>query len=138
MHEDINVQIINMDVKIPEQVTKNQDGSYTIFLNARFSQEYRAQAYQHALKHIQNGDFDREDGNVQVIELVTHDLQPAIPPHILQEKQPDTTVKLRRRKRKRRSECLQEQYMRDRLNFILEHCDSFAIAEHEYLYGKDL
>ena len=37
--ENINVQLINMDTKIPEQLIRNDDDSYTIFLNARLSQE---------------------------------------------------------------------------------------------------
>ena len=123
-----------MDVKIPEQVTKNSDGSYTIFLNAKFNQEYRAQAYQHALEHIQNGDFDRRIENVQDIELVAHGLQSAVSQDSTKEQQ--TTVKPRYRKRRRNR--TQEQYTRDRLNFILEHCDSYEMAEHNYLYGKDL
>ena len=134
MHEDINVMLIDMDVKIPEQVTKNTDGSYTIFLNAKFNQEYRAQAYQHALEHIQNGDFDRETENVQNIELAAHGLQSAISQDSTKMQQ--TTSKPHRRKRRRNR--AQEQYAQDRLNFILEHCDSFAIAERNYLYGKDL
>ena len=37
MAENINIQMIDMDVMIPEQVVQNPDGSYTIFLNARLS-----------------------------------------------------------------------------------------------------
>ena len=133
MHEDINVKLIDMDVKIPEQVTKNLDGSYTIFLNARFNQEYRAQAYQHALEHIQNGDFDRKTENVQDIEMMAHGLKSAI----LDQNQ-EENINNRLRRRKRRRDHTQEQYARDRLNFILEHCGSYSMAEHNYLYGKDL
>ncbi len=39
--EEINVQLLNMDTKIPEQLIKNDDDTYTIFLNARLSQESR-------------------------------------------------------------------------------------------------
>lgn len=74
MYEDINVILLDMDVKIPEQVTKNTDGSYTIFLNARLSYENQLRSYEHALKHIKNEDFEQEFGNVQAIETVAHEL----------------------------------------------------------------
>lgn len=69
--EDINVLLMDMDTKIPEQLIKNNDDSYTIFLNARLSQESRLKSYRHALKHILGNDFDKD--NVQEIEETTHD-----------------------------------------------------------------
>lgn len=68
--EKINVQILNMDTKIPEQLIKNDDDSYTIFLNARLSQESRMKSYYHALQHINGNDFEKD--NVQEIEELTH------------------------------------------------------------------
>lgn len=68
--EKINVQLLNMDTKIPEQLVKNDDDSYTIFLNARLSQESRIKSYMHALRHIEGNDFDK--ANVQDIELNAH------------------------------------------------------------------
>lgn len=68
--ESINIQIMNMDTKIPEHLVKNDDDSYTIFLNARLSYENRIKSYNHALKHIMENDFEKED--VQEIELDAH------------------------------------------------------------------
>lgn len=68
---DVNTKVINMDVLIPEQIVKNKDDSYTIFLNARPSREKQLQAYLHAMQHIENGDFDKND--VQEIEIVAHE-----------------------------------------------------------------
>ena len=68
--EEINVQLLNMDTKIPEQLVKNEDDTYTIFLNARLSQESRLKSYYHALKHITEDDFNKE--NVQEIEKNAH------------------------------------------------------------------
>lgn len=68
--EDINVQLMDMDTKIPEQLIKNNDDSYTIFLNARLSQESRLKSYRHALRHILGNDF--ENDSVQKIEKSTH------------------------------------------------------------------
>lgn len=73
MHLDyINVQILDMDAKIPEHLVKNADDSYTIFLNARLSQESQIKSYYHALQHIKNSDFEKED--VQTIEAEAHKL----------------------------------------------------------------
>ncbi len=66
----INVQLLNMDTKIPEHLVKNADDSYTIFLNAKLSQESRVKSYYHALRHIQEQDFEKQ--NVQDIEIQAH------------------------------------------------------------------
>lgn len=68
--EDINVQLMDMDTMVPEQLVKNDDDSYTIFLNARLSQESRLKSYYHALRHIIENDFQKED--VQEIESKAH------------------------------------------------------------------
>lgn len=68
---DINTKIIDMDVLVGEQITANSDGSYTIFLNARLSHERQLEAYAHALRHIQNEDFNKD--NADMIELAAHE-----------------------------------------------------------------
>ena len=54
---NINVQIIDFGNSIQETVTINDDGSFSIFLNARLSYERRLEAYWHEMRHIQNQDF---------------------------------------------------------------------------------
>lgn len=54
---NINVQIIDFGNSIPATVTINDDGSFSIFLNARLSYERRLEAYWHEMRHIQNQDF---------------------------------------------------------------------------------
>lgn len=71
--EEINVQILNMDTKIPEQLIKNDDDSYTIFLNARLSQESRIKSYCHAMKHILGSDFEKAD--INEIEQQAHNIE---------------------------------------------------------------
>lgn len=68
--EDIGVHIINMDTLVHEQVVYNEDGSFSIFINARLSFEAQMQAYQHALMHIARDDFHKHD--VDEIETETH------------------------------------------------------------------
>ena len=70
--ENINVQFLDMDTKIPEHLIKNADDSYTIFLNSKLSREEHLKSYLHALSHIQNGDFDKL--NVNQIEYDAHGL----------------------------------------------------------------
>ena len=68
--ENINVQIMDMDTMVPEHLVKNEDNSYTIFLNARLSKEKQLKSYYHALRHINENDFCKE--NVQKIEYEAH------------------------------------------------------------------
>ncbi len=69
--EDINVQLLNMDTKIPEHLVKNNDDSYTLFLNAKLSHDSQIKSYYHALRHIAENDYEKE--SVQEIEIKTHD-----------------------------------------------------------------
>ena len=70
LFEDIGVHLIDMDTMIREQVILNEDGSFSIFINARLNHEAQLLAYQHALLHILNDDFHKED--VDEIESVAH------------------------------------------------------------------
>lgn len=69
--DDIFVYIIAMDPLVKEQVVANQDGTFTIFINDYLSPERRMKAYNHAVSHIRNGDFDKKT-DVDVIECEAH------------------------------------------------------------------
>ena len=72
---DINVQMIDLKTtKVKKTVTCNEDGSYTIFLNTRFTQEQLNDAYIHALNHIIRADFDKHTSSVDTIEAYAHGL----------------------------------------------------------------
>lgn len=45
------------EIQFRQPVTINEDGSFSIFLNARLSYEQRMQAYLHEMRHIQKDDF---------------------------------------------------------------------------------
>lgn len=66
----VNCNIINFPNSGNEMIIKNEDGSYTILINAKLSDQGRIEAYKHALKHIKNDDFDKMD--VQEIEASAH------------------------------------------------------------------
>lgn len=65
---EVNVQIIDFGNSVPATVTINEDGSFSIFLNARLSYERRLEAYMHELRHIESNDFNSRE-TVEEIEL---------------------------------------------------------------------
>lgn len=67
----IDYQIVLLDMSTNEAVTVNEDGSYTIFINARLNREQQIKSYYHAMKHITGKDFEKE--NVQEIEVLAHE-----------------------------------------------------------------
>ena len=69
----INTIMMDMEIGIEEQVCRNTDGSYTVFLNARYDHETLEKAYTHALEHIRNDDWQHE--NVQLIEAEAHETE---------------------------------------------------------------
>lgn len=48
----------------------NPDGTYSIFINARFGYEAQKEVYLHELRHIRNNDFEK--ANVEKIERGNH------------------------------------------------------------------
>ena len=72
MAEDIYVYLIDMPTNISEMITPCS-GGYTVYLNARKSYSERVQAYLHALRHVERGDFDYDNcKTIQQIEYETH------------------------------------------------------------------
>lgn len=64
---DVNVVLMDFPSKKGnEMVVPNEDGSYTILINAGLNYESQLKAYEHAMSHITNDDFLK--GNVQEIE----------------------------------------------------------------------
>lgn len=68
---DIQVRLIDFPTKGNEVVTKNEDDSYTIFINAKLSHEKQLKVYAHAMKHIERGDFEKCDADQ--IEFEAHE-----------------------------------------------------------------
>lgn len=61
--EDIGVYLMDMDTGIDEQIIYNSDGSFTIFINSRFNCERQMKAYQHAIKHIMEKDYEKSSAD---------------------------------------------------------------------------
>ena len=62
--------LIDFPARGREIVTPNDDGTYTVLINARLSAYAQREALDHALEHIRRGDFDKVD--VQTIEAEAH------------------------------------------------------------------
>ena len=75
--DDIYVYIVDLKSSVPEMVTQNPDGSYTVILNARYSYERQRESYRHACRHIERCDFERME--VQEIETDAHKQKNRIP-----------------------------------------------------------
>lgn len=54
---------LDMDTAVEEEVHPNEDGSFTIFINARISHARQMAAYRHAIKHIMKDDFNKENAD---------------------------------------------------------------------------
>ncbi len=60
MTRDIYTRLVDLPTTVYSFARSNPDGSYTIILNARLSQEDRARHYRHELRHIVGDDFEKE------------------------------------------------------------------------------
>lgn len=67
--DDIFIYITALPPGMNEAVLPCSDG-YTIYINDALDDQQRAQALNHAMKHIYNNDFRKED--VQKIEMDAH------------------------------------------------------------------
>lgn len=132
MTPDVNVFLIDMNNN--EAVTHNEDGSYSVFINARLSNDGQLKAYEHAMRHIRESDFQKE--NVQTIEVAAHGISiPDNAPKIPAEKYLEQIKRLQRQQRR-----LQRQMKKneEKVRFLQEHANLFAIGEYQKLYGDDL
>lgn len=68
--EDFNVIPRDMEIGIPEQVNKNDDGSYTVFLNTRYTHEKWIESMEHVFNHVRGNDWEKDC--VQSIEVIRH------------------------------------------------------------------
>lgn len=69
--ENYNIILYNMPTGIKAFTRSNPDGTYTIVLNARLSNEQQRLSFYHELMHIQNGDYDRKT-DVGMLEIYAH------------------------------------------------------------------
>lgn len=115
-------------------VVPNEDGSYTILINAKLSQEEQLKAYQHALNHIKNEDFEKSD--IQNIEFQAHNLKTSKKFVPVSASKYEKKLKQLRRERKRLQQALKDKERE--IDFIIDlngpECFEKA-AEYNWLYG---
>lgn len=56
----IAVHLVDLPHEVKGFTKKNKDGSYTIMINARLSSEMQINTYDHEIRHIENGDYDKD------------------------------------------------------------------------------
>ena len=130
--EDIFVQLMDLPIGTNEVVTPNEDGSYTIFINAKQAHEGQLKSYKHGMRHIENGDFEKDD--VQKIEFAAHYTE-AEPKPVPAKDYIKELERLRRERKKLRDQLKEAE---ERVEFMSHFVDYFKIAENQWLYGEDL
>ena len=70
LDDDVYVDVIDFGCPGNELITQNDDGSYTVLINARISYEQQKKSLKHALGHINDNDFEKL--YVQEIETEAH------------------------------------------------------------------
>lgn len=71
MTDEVFVYVTDLPRKINEMVCPCLDG-YCVYLNARLSQSQQEKAYRHAMRHIENHDFESEE-SISEIEIRAHE-----------------------------------------------------------------
>lgn len=66
---DVYVYVVNLPDHMHEMVTPSGDG-YTVYLHAGDTAERQREAYVHAISHIMDLDFEKD--NVEIIEHEAH------------------------------------------------------------------
>ena len=66
-------ELIDMPTRVKGHTVQNEDGSYSVFLNARMAQNQIEKTYIHEIEHIKMDDFEKEC--VQRIESYCHSLE---------------------------------------------------------------
>lgn len=71
MTDDIFVYLIDIPGTVNEMVCPCF-GGYTIYIDCKLDREHQQKAYKHALKHINNGDFEKDE-SADMIEFYAHE-----------------------------------------------------------------
>jgi len=116
MADDIYVYIIDLPRHVDEIVTPCV-GGFTVYLASRLDEKHRLEAYRHALKHIEDGDFDRD--NVQYIEAKVRGL--VLPQPVI------TQAKPRRKRKPKWLRMMDARY---------EYCEEHGLDPIEYALDR--
>lgn len=70
MRDDIRILYVDMPIGY-KAFTMPKDDFYTIYLNSRYCIEQHLKSLEHELRHIRNGDYDKQC-SVDLLELYSH------------------------------------------------------------------
>lgn len=133
MTQDVNVFLYNFPNNGREMVVENEDGSYTILINSKLSDVGREEALRHAIGHIENNDFEKN--NVQEIEFDAHnmdmaqEIQPTISPEIME--------RIKRIQRERKKINKLKRKNQSKVDFMTNNnIDFFSLAERNFLMSE--
>ena len=65
------VRFVNLPTKVRAYTIRDEECDFNIYINARISNDQQLAAYDHEIKHIKNGDFNKEMP-VGLIEIHAH------------------------------------------------------------------
>lgn len=66
----IRIYLMDLPHAVRGYTVKNEDDSYSIFLNARLSAQMQKETYDHEMRHIDHQDYG--DVNVSYLEKIRH------------------------------------------------------------------
>ena len=126
MPDDVFVYLReDIPASIGEMVSPCAEG-YNIYISAHLDDAHRQRAYEHALKHIENGDFDIDSlKTVQEIEALAHGMSAP------DSKWTEEIARLREKRRKNRLKLAKKERQIKRL--MSRGYDFFAEAERKWL-----
>lgn len=133
---DVNVLIMDFPCPGNEMVVPNEDGSYTILINARLSYDGQLKAYEHAMKHIHESDFEKD--SAQAIEAQAHGI--TIPKNTERVPSVDFEKRLKALRKERAAIQRRMRAYEEKIAFLRAyHPEHFYNSlERQYLYGDDL
>lgn len=56
---DYTVRVVDLDPQVRGVTAEDEDGHYSIYINARHSRLVQLRAFNHEVRHIRRGDFER-------------------------------------------------------------------------------
>lgn len=74
MMYDFNIVFMDVDTMVGESIFKNNDDSFTILVNSRWSVEMQRYCILHAFDHVRHNDWELDD--VDEIEAKAHGREP--------------------------------------------------------------
>lgn len=69
--DDVFVRVIDMPADVNGFVLPGADG-YNVYLSSRLDRQGRIKTYEHELRHIRRGDYEKLNPDVQEIESDAH------------------------------------------------------------------